>query len=375
MYLNFAFSKVNFLYIIFYHLSLRNFNLKNMTSRRKFITQTALATAILPLASVANSVMKKRPNYPLVISTWDAGLRANTKAWELLSNDKSALDAVEQGVMITESEINCCVGLNGNPDREGIVTLDASIMDEQGNCGSVAALEQIEHPISVARKVMENSPHVMLVGQGAQQFAMQNGFQLMPKKLSDDAEKNYKEWLKKSEYKPIMNIENSGNKKHHKGGPNAPDIFENGEYNHDTIAMLALDSKMNISGSCTTSGMGFKYRGRVGDSPIIGAGLFVDNEIGAAAATGHGEEVIRIAGSHLVVELMRQGKSPKEACKAALERAVKMRGKKLKDKQIAFIAINKNGEAAGYALRKGFSYALYSPFHTNELINADFLLE
>jgi N4-(beta-N-acetylglucosaminyl)-L-asparaginase len=200
----------------------------------------------------------------------------------------------------------------------------------------------------------------------------------MPKKLSTDAEKNYKEWLKKSEYKPVMNIENIGNKKHHRHhlfGPNPPDIFDNGEYNHDTIAMLALDSKMNMSGSCTTSGMGFKYRGRVGDSPIIGAGLYVDNEVGAAAATGHGEEVIRIAGSHLVVELMRQGKSPKEACKAALERAVKMRGEKLKDKQIAFIAIHKSGEVAGYALRKGFSYALCSPFHNNVLINADFLMD
>ncbi|MEN9522560.1 MAG: hypothetical protein RL065_937 [Bacteroidota bacterium] len=349
-----------------------------MTSRRKFISQTILASTLYPVVSIAASDFKKRPNYPMVISTWDAGIRANIKAWEILMDNKTALDAVEAGVRVTESEKNCCVGLNGNPDRDGIVTLDASIMDENGNCGSVAALEQIEHPISVARKVMENSPHVMLVGQGAQQFAVKNGFQLMPQKLSSDAEKNYNEWLKKSEYKPIMNIENIGNKRHkrhHHSGPNPPDIFENGEYNHDTIAMLALDSKMNLSGSCTTSGMGFKYRGRVGDSPIIGAGLYVDNEVGAAAATGHGEEVIRIAGSHLVVELMRQGKSPKDACKAALERAVKMRGEKLKDKQIAFIAISKNGEAAGYALRKGFSYALYSPFHNNELLNADFLLD
>ena len=346
-----------------------------MTSRRKFITQTVIASTLYPIVSVAKSEFKKRPNYPIVISTWDAGLRANVKAWELLNGNKSALDAVEAGVRVTESEINCCVGLNGNPDRDGVVTLDASIMDDKGNCGSVAALEQIEHPISVARKVMENSPHVMLVGNGALQFAIENGFEKKPKKLSDDAEKNYKEWLKKSEYKPIMNIENIGNKKHHKGGPNAPEIFENGEYNHDTIAMLALDSNMNLSGSCTTSGMGFKFHGRVGDSPIIGAGLYVDNEIGAAAATGHGEEVIRIAGSHLVVELMRMGKTPKEACKAALERALKMRGEKLKDKQIAFIAINKNGETAGYALRKGFSYALYSPLHNNELINAEYLVE
>ncbi|MEY2829829.1 MAG: hypothetical protein RIQ33_1687 [Bacteroidota bacterium] len=346
-----------------------------ITGRRKFLTQTIAIAGLLPIASVANSVLKKRANYPIVISTWDAGIKANEKAWQLLVNNKRALDAVEAGVMVTESENNCCVGLSGNPDRDGVVTLDACIMDEHGNCGSVAALQQIEHPISVARKVMENSPHVMLVGDGALQFAVENGFKKMPKKLSDDAEKNYKAWLKKSEYKPIMNIENIGNGKRHKGGPNPPTIFENGLYNHDTISMLALDSAMNLSGSCTTSGMGFKYHGRVGDSPIIGAGLYVDNEVGAAAATGHGEEVIRIAGSHLVVELMRQGKSPKEACKLALERALKMRGDKLNDKQIAFIAINKNGDAAGYALRKGFSYALYSPYHNNELLSADFLLD
>ena len=338
-----------------------------MTTRRKFITQTALAAGSFPFILKATADQKIN-NFPLVISTWDAGLRANAKAWELLKNGKSALDAVEQGVMITESEINCCVGLSGNPDRDGIVTLDASIMNHLGDCGSVAALEQIEHPISVARAVMEKSPHVMLVGQGAQQFALANGFELKPKKLSPDAEKNYKEWLKKSEYKPMNNIENIGNK------TNAPNKLENGQFNHDTIALLALDNIQNLSGSCTTSGMGFKYRGRVGDSPIIGAGMYVDNEVGAAAATGHGEEVIRIAGSHLVVELMRLGKSPKAACKAAIERAIKLRGDKLKDKQIAFIAVNKQGEAAGYALQKGFSYALYSEKHNNELIAADWLM-
>jgi N4-(beta-N-acetylglucosaminyl)-L-asparaginase len=338
-----------------------------MLNRRKFISNTLLLSVPMSFLKGKNKTGKNNPVMPVVISTWDAGINANKRAWEVLQQGKTALDAAEQGVMVTESEINCCVGLSGNPDRDGIVTLDASIMDDKGNCGAVAALEQIEHPISVARKVMENSPHVLLVGEGAQEFAVQNGFKLMPNTLSPDAEKNYKEWLKKSEYHPIINIENSGNKKN----SNPPNKLKDGEYNHDTIGLLVMDQHQNLSGSCTTSGMGFKYRGRVGDSPIIGAGLYVDNEFGAAAATGHGEEVIRIGGSLMVVEFMRNGKSPLEACKAAVERAVKLRGDKLKDKQIAFIAINKQGETAGYALQKGFNYALYSPLSENKLINAD----
>ena len=338
------------------------------TTRRKFISSSLMITAALPFikSNAAISSLKK-PVFPIVISTWDAGINANKRAWEILEQGKTALDAAEQGVMITEMELNCCVGLNGNPDREGIVTLDASIMDHRGNCGGVAALEQIQHPISVARKVMENTPHVLLVGEGAQQFAVQNGFKLMPKKLSANAEENYKEWLKSSEYHPAINVENSG----HKRGTNPPNIFDNGEYNHDTIGLLVMDKNQNMSGCSTTSGMGFKYRGRVGDSPIIGAGLYVDNEVGAAAATGHGEEIIRIGGSFLVVELMRNGMLPLEACKTAVERAVKLRGDKLKDKQIAFVAVNKQGEAAGYALQKGFNYAIFTPESGNKLIESD----
>ena len=340
-----------------------------MTSRRKFIAHSALLAGAFPFIFKATASSNKRNrNFPLIISTWDAGVRANIKAWEYLSVNNSGIDAVEQGVMLIESEQNCCVGLNGNPDRDGIVTLDASIMNHLGDCGSVGALEQIEHPISVARAVMEKSPHIFLVGEGAKQFAVANGFILKPKVLSADARKNYEEWLKKSEYKPIVNIENKGNK------TNPPIKLNDGKFNHDTIAMLALDNTQNLCGSCTTSGMGFKYRGRIGDSPIIGAGLFVDNEIGAAAATGHGEEIIRIAGSHLVVELMRQGKSPETACKAAIERALKLRGDKLNDKQIAFIAVNKHGDAAGYALQKGFTYSIQSAKHNNELIQAKFLI-
>ena len=281
---------------------------------------------------------------PVVLSTWDTGVAANKGAWEVLGRNGNALDAVEAGVRVTESSINCCVGLGANPDRDGHVTLDASIMDHEWNCGSVAALERIKHPISVARRVMEKTPHVMLVGVGAQQFAVAEGFPLEEDKLSDDAKKSYEQWLKKSEYKPVINIENT----------------KASEYNHDTIGMIAMDAAGNLSGSCTTSGMAFKMRGRVGDSPVIGAGLFVDNEVGAVTATGQGEDVIRICGSHSVVEYMRQGLSPEQACKAAVEKIARIKKEKAKDIQVGFIAINKKGETGGYALQPGFSYAIKS---------------
>ncbi len=281
---------------------------------------------------------------PVVISTWDTGVEANKGAWEVLSRNGNALDAVEAGVRVTESSINCCVGLGANPDRDGHVTLDASIMDHQWNCGSVAALERIKHPISVARRVMEKTPHVMLVGVGAQQFAVAEGFPLEEEKLSADAQAEYNKWLKKSEYKPVINIENT------RANPN----------NHDTIGMVAMDADGNLSGSCTTSGMAFKMRGRVGDSPVIGAGLFVDNEVGAVTATGQGEDVIRMCGSHSVVEYMRQGLSPENACKAAVEKIARIKGAKAKDIQVAFIAINKKGEIGAYALQPEFSYAVKS---------------
>ena len=320
---------------------------------------------------------------PIVISTWDAGLRANKAAWEILGSGGRALDAVEKGVMVTESEQSCCVGLGANPDRDGFVTLDACIMDEFSNCGSVAFLERIKHPISVARKVMEKTPHVMLVGSGAQQFAVAEGFPLEEQKLSPDAQKNYENWLKKSEYKPpAINVESqpahgvpgtgqAGKQGH---GPFAPNKLDNGEWNHDTIGMVAMDTNGNLSGSCTTSGAGFKMRGRLGDSPIIGAGLFVDNEVGACTATGQGEDVIRVAGSHSVVELMRQGLSPEAACKKIIERIVKIKGAKAKDIQVAFLAVNKKGQVGAYAIHKGFSYAIKTN-DMEKLIPAKFMME
>ncbi|HMU46034.1 MAG TPA: N(4)-(beta-N-acetylglucosaminyl)-L-asparaginase [Chitinophagaceae bacterium] len=343
-----------------------------MINRRRFIRASAftgLATAFSNEILAGQQPGNLKDN-PVVISTWDAGLRANKAAWEVLSSGGRALDAVEKGVMVTEAEQNCCVGLGANPDRDGFVTLDACIMDEFSNCGSVAFLERIKHPISVARRVMEKTPHVMLVGSGAQQFAVEEGFPLEEQKLSPDAQRNYDNWLKKSEYKaPAINVEA---KQSH--GPFAPAKLENGEWNHDTIGMVALDAKGNLSGSCTTSGAGFKMRGRVGDSPIIGAGLFVDNEVGACTATGQGEDVIRVAGSHTVVELMRQGLSPENACKKAIERIIKIKGDKAKDIQVAFLAVNKKGEVGSYAIHKGFSYAIRTK-EKEELVASKFAMK
>ena len=320
-----------------------------MLNRRNFLHLSSFGAGSL----FTNKVFAAGKGFkPLVISTWDAGIEANKAAWQILKNEGRALDAVEAGVRVTEASQNCCVGLGANPDREGVVTLDACIMDELGNCGSVGALERIKHPISVARKVMENTPHVMLVGAGAQQFAIAQGFKLEEQKLSPSAEKEYKNWLKNSQYEPVINIEKQGR------GPSAEFLEPSSEFNHDTIGMVALDAMGNLSGSCTTSGMGFKMRGRLGDSPIIGAGLYVDNEVGAATATGLGEEVIKICGTHLVVEFMRQGLSPEKACKKAVERMVKRDSKKAKENQVGFIAINKRGEYGGFSLQKGFNYAV-----------------
>jgi N4-(beta-N-acetylglucosaminyl)-L-asparaginase len=333
-----------------------------MLNRRKFFRRFSFSVVgMVGSRSFASGITSRRP---IVIATWNEGIAANKAAWQILRNKGRALDAVEAGVRVTEDSINCCVGLGANPDRNGIVTLDACIMDEAGNCGSVGALERIKHPVSVARKVMENTPHVMLVGEGAQQFAMAEGFTLEPQKLSADAEKSYKEWLEKSEYKPAINIENKGH------GPFAPSHLDNGDLNHDTIGMVALDAMGNLSGSCTTSGMGFKMRGRLGDSPIIGAGLYVDNEVGAATATGLGEEVIKICGTHLVVEFMRQGYKPEAACRKAVERTVKRDAKKAAINQVGFIAINKKGEYGGFCLQKGFNYAVCYADDKNLLVDS-----
>ena len=300
---------------------------------------------LIPLDNPVNPV----ENNPIVISTWDFGIAANAAAWQILKNNGRALDAVEKGVHVPEADAkNTTVGLGGLPDRDGKVTLDACIMDEFGNCGSVAALQHILHPISVARRVMEKTPHVMLVGDGALQFALEQGFKRI-NLLTAESEKAWKEWLKTAEYKPQINIENRNF---------SPRRLPGNEYNHDTIGMLAMDAMGNLSGACSTSGMAYKMHGRVGDSPIIGAGLYIDNEVGGATSTGVGEEVIRNVGSFLVVELMRQGYPPEEACKEAVMRIIKKKPETAKEIQVGFLALNKKGQYGAFAIQKGFSFAV-----------------
>lgn len=338
-----------------------------MFDRRKFIKSSALSASLLAISKsgVANILPEpvlKASGKPVVISTWDFGIAANHAAWDILSAGGHALDAVEKGVQVPEADPkNHSVGYGGLPDRDGKVTLDACIMDDLGNCGSVAALEHIMHPISVARLVMEKTPHVMLAGDGALQFALENGFKKIDL-LTPESEKIWKEWLKTAKYEPVMNIEN---KLYDKASPTR---LPGNQYNHDTIGMLALDANGNLSGACTTSGMAFKLHGRVGDSPIIGAGLFVDNEIGGATSTGVGEEVIRNVGSFLVVELMRQGYPPEEACKEAVMRIIKKKPATAKEIQVGFLALNKKGEYGAFAIQKGFSYAVCSADNKDLLI-------
>ncbi|MDX1673084.1 MAG: N(4)-(beta-N-acetylglucosaminyl)-L-asparaginase [Balneolaceae bacterium] len=305
-----------------------------MINRKEFL-KTSLMGGLLPTVG-GRLLIKNRTavEKPVVISTWN-NQKANEAAWKILEEGGSALNAVEAGARVPEADPDDrSVGLGGLPDASGRVTLDACIMDHRGRCGSVAFLEHILHPVSVARKVMEETPHVMLVGEGAYRFAREQGFEkeILLTRESREA------WLKwKKEQGRAMS---SGEME-----------------NHDTIGILALDDDGNLSGACTTSGTGYKLRGRVGDSPLIGAGLFVDNEVGAATATGVGEEVIRVAGSHLVVELMRQGKSPEEACREAVGRIVD-RTSERDNLQVGFLALNKQGEYGGFSVRKGYSYTL-----------------
>lgn len=313
-------------------------NLYFMLNRRHFLRLGPLVSLFPSLAfrstkrqSTTASAVTAQPS-PLVISTWKQP-KAHAAAQAVLEQGKRAIDIVEAGVRVPEADPNdTSVGYGGLPDRDGRVTLDACIMDEKGNAGSVTYLENIMHAISVARAVMEKTPHVMLSGEGAQKFALSNGFK-KENLLTPASKAAWQEWLKTAKYKPVINIER-----------------------HDTIGMLAIDKAGNISGACTTSGLAYKMNGRVGDSPIIGAGLFVDNEIGGACATGLGELVMRTCGSFLVVELMRQGRTPQQACEEAALRIVKKQD--YKDIQVGFIAVNKQGETGAYSIQPGFNYTL-----------------
>jgi N4-(beta-N-acetylglucosaminyl)-L-asparaginase len=315
--------------------------------RRNFIIKSTLASAGISLFSnsifafnikdihkTSKMIQNKSNIFPLSIATWNFP-NASKRAGELLAEGASALDAVEQGVMVEEADIrNTTVGKGGAPDRDGNVTLDACIMDPTGNAGAVVYLKHTSQAASVARKVMEETPHVMLAGEGADLFAIQQGFE-KEELFTDDSKAAYKEWLKKKEYKPIINIEN-----------------------HDTIGMLCIDENGDLAGACTSSGLSYKVNGRVGDSPIIGSGLFLDNEIGGAVATGMGEAIMKSVGSFLIVELMRQGQSPQAACEEAINRIIKS-NPNYKEFQAAFIAVNKKGEIGSHCIQKGFSYVKY----------------
>jgi N4-(beta-N-acetylglucosaminyl)-L-asparaginase len=327
-----------------------------MMNRKKFLQLTGVSGLLL--GSGRLNAAERAGTKPLVVSTWAPNIKANKAAWEILSKGGTALDAVEAGVMIPEADpTDNSVGYGGLPDRDGKVTLDACIMNHLGQCGSVMCLEHIMHPIQVARLVMEQTPHVQLVGDGALKFALSKGFKKQ-NLLTPASEKAWKEWLKTSNYDPNRSVKELEEKIKKEKQNNEP--WPVALLNHDTIGMVALDANGNLSGACTTSGMAFKMRGRVGDSPIIGAGLFVDNEVGAATATGVGEEVVKICGAHTVVEMMRNGASPEDACKEAVRRMIKNNGAKAKDLQIGFLAINKNGEYGGYSMMKNFTMAVRS---------------
>jgi N4-(beta-N-acetylglucosaminyl)-L-asparaginase len=337
-----------------------------MSDRRRFLQDSILVSSLLAAtrAAPAHAASQTSSAIPRVASTWDFGVAANQAAWEVLAKNGRALDAVEAGARVPEVDLrNHSVGRAGYPDRDGHVTLDASIMDEHGNCGAVAAIEHIAHPISVARRVMEKTPHVLLVGDGALQFALEQGF-LKEELLTPESEKAWREWLKTANYKPNANSE----VKSYEAAP--VDAVRGDARNHDTLGMLAIDARGDLSGACTTSGMAWKLHGRVGDSPIIGAGLYVDNDVGAATSTGVGEEVIRNVGSFLVVELMRHGHSPESACREAVTRIVKRKPALAKDTQVGFLALNKRGEVGAWAIQKGFSYAVCDAREQDALIPA-----
>ena len=324
-------------------------------SRRRFLKNLGLASAglaIKPITTTAQTTAKSLPikDSPLVISTWIHGMEANAGAWSVLENGGAALDAVQKGVAVTESDMtNRSVGLAGRPDRDGHVTLDACIMDHDSRCGSVAFLEDIQHPIDVARAIMDNTPHVMLVGEGAQKWALENSFSKVDFEVPiPEVQKDYENWLITSEYKTGVNVEN-----------------------HDTIGMLALDASGRMAGACTTSGMAYKIRGRVGDSPIIGAGLFIDGDVGGATATGVGEAMIRTAGASAVVESMRRGASPEEACYEIVQRILK-KHPGVNGMQVGFLAMNMQGEYGGYSVYNRFNYALRSK-DRNEMVDAKYM--
>ena len=304
--------------------------------------------AAAPVAALAGTAAARADTTPAVmVSTWDFGAAANAAGIAARAGGGSALDMVEAGGRVAEAdESNSSVGYGGLPDRDGRVTLDACVMTWAGDIGAVCALEDVVHAVSVARRVMERTPHTMLVGEGARTFALEQGFEAQ-NLLTPRAEAAWRNWLKTANYAPRPNSENT-DWRSMPGGPG----------NHDTIGLLAIGADQRMAGACTTSGMAFKMRGRVGDSPIIGAGLYVDDEVGGATATGVGEDVVRVAGAHAVVEAMRHGLDPTAACRHVIERLARLRGSKVAASQVALLALDKQGRAGAFALQPGFTWAV-----------------
>ncbi|MCX6923099.1 MAG: N(4)-(beta-N-acetylglucosaminyl)-L-asparaginase [Verrucomicrobia bacterium] len=309
-------------------------------SRRKFVRRTAIGVlggAALSAGRAAETISDaKGGEKPLLVSTWNFGKAANDAGLKILLQGGSILDAAEQGIWVVESSGNGTVGLSGGPNAAGIVQLDACIMYGPGHkAGSVAALEGIRHPISAARRVMEKTRHVMLAGEGARMFALEEGLE----SIEVNSHERYQAWLEKR----LKQKE--------------PPAARKSEKDHDTIALLVLGTDGNIAGGCSTSGLGGKLPGRVGDSPILGSGLYVDNEVGAAGATGLGENVMRYCGSFMVVEYMRQGLHPTEACQETIRRIVKQEGRGA-NLSINFIALDKSGRAGGAGSDGSFSFSV-----------------
>lgn len=301
-------------------------------NRRTFISTSVGALSAI---SSAPHVFARASTGPVILSTWDHGRPANAMALKTLADGGNILDAVERGVMVIEADdSNGSVGLGGLPDRDGVVTLDACIMHGDGRAGSVCFVQGVKHPISVARMVLEQTPHVMLVGKGAEQFAREQGITQRDNTLTAASREAWTKWLAEKKYKPVINIEN-----------------------HDTIGLLALDHNAALAGACTTSGLAFKMHGRVGDSPIIGAGLFVDGDVGGATCTGLGEAVLRTLASHLAVERMRMGDSPQQACEVAIKRVV-AKSPAWREFQVGILALHRDGSHGAYSIQPGFTYAL-----------------
>jgi N4-(beta-N-acetylglucosaminyl)-L-asparaginase len=279
-----------------------------------------------------------------VIATWPFGQTAVRTALPLLRQGRPALDAAIAGAQAVEDDPTVqSVGYGGIANRIGTVSLDACVMDGHTlSCGAVAGLENIRHPAALARRVMERTPHVLLVGEGARLFALQQGFPLETLNTPESVA----QWFKT---RPAA-----------KGGKVAgEDSQDKSADDHDTVTVLALDQKGSLGGVCSTSGLAHKLPGRVGDSPLIGAGLYVDDTAGAAGATGVGEEIIRIGGSFFVVEQLRAGRSPQEACEAAVRRvnAVAVR-RGVHPAAVAFLAMDPKGRfGAAATTGTNFQYA------------------